>query len=120
MTGPGHPPDQTRKSPRLEILGELHGELMVFQPMIVREISRSGVLVETGFPLHVNSLHELRLTLGSRAVVVKGRVVHCSIAEVEHERVTYRSGLEFIEPPEHADEAIVSFVGSIQDIRSRP
>lgn len=119
MNGPGDPPDRTRTSPRVEILGELHGELMVFQPMIVREISRSGVLVETGFPLHVNSLHELRLTLGSKAIVVKGRVVHCSIADVEQERVTYRSGLEFIEPPDHADDAIVSFVGTIQDVRSR-
>ena len=83
---------------RLEILGELHGEVMVFQPMAIKEISRGGAQVETGFPLQLDSLHDFRLTLGDRSVVVKGRVVHCSISDVDQELVLYRSGIEFVEP----------------------
>src|SRR5215471_5928836 len=89
--------EDKRDTERIEILGELHGEVMVFQPTIIREISRGGAQVETSFPLHLDSLHEFRLTLGDRSVVVKGRVAHCTITDVEHELVLYRSGIEFIE-----------------------
>src|SRR6266850_358188 len=87
-----------RDSERIQILGELHGEVMVFQAMTIREISRGGAQVDTTFPFHVDSLHELRLTLGDRSVVLKGRVAHCRISDVDQELVTYRSGIEFIEP----------------------
>ena len=89
--------DDKRDAERLQILGELHGEVMVFQPMAIKEISLGGAQVETGFPLQLDSLHEFRLTLGDSSVVVKGRVVHCSISDVDQEIVLYRSGIEFIE-----------------------
>ena len=47
------------------MFGHLQGEVMVFQPMLIKEISLGGALVETRFPLHLNSLHDLRLTLGT-------------------------------------------------------
>ena len=102
---------------RIQILGELHGEVMVFQPMAIKEISRGGAQVETTFPLQLDSLHELRLTLGDRSVVVKGRVVHCSISDVDQELVTYRSGVEFVEPSERVFAVISDFIDSIKDSR---
>src|SRR5712691_3825639 len=104
----------TRDTERIEILGELHGEVMVFQPMAIKEISRGGAQIETGFPLHLDSLHDFRLTLGDRSVVVKGRVVHCSITDVEHELVLYRSGLEFIEPSDGVSTVISEFIDAIK------
>jgi hypothetical protein len=106
-----------RESERIQILGELHGEVMVFQPMAIKEISRGGAQVETGFPLHLDSLHDFRLTLGDRSVVVKGRVAHCSISDVEQEVVLYRSGIEFIEPSERVHGAITAFIDAIKDGR---
>ena len=41
--------------------------MMVFQPMLIKEIGLGGATVETRFPLHLNSLHDLRLTLGERS-----------------------------------------------------
>src|SRR3954449_2574401 len=92
--------DDKRDTERVQILGELRGEVTVFQPMAIKEISRGGAQVETGFPLQLDSLHEFRLTLGDRSIVVKGRVAHCSITDVDQELVLYRSGIEFIEPAE--------------------
>jgi hypothetical protein len=106
-----------RDTERIQILGELHGEVMVFQPMVIKEISRGGCQVETGFPLHLDSLHDFRLTLGERSVVVKGRVAHCSISDVEQEIVLYRSGIEFIEPSERVYSVIDQFITAIQDGR---
>src|SRR5450432_2182962 len=107
------PEDDKRDTERLQILGELHGEVMVFQPMAIKEISRGGVQIETGFPLHLDSLHDFRLTLGDRSLVVKGRVVHCSITEVEQELVIYRAGIEFVEPTEHVAVAIGDFIDAV-------
>src|SRR4029079_2267514 len=95
---------------RTQILGERKGEVTVFQPMAIKEISRGGAQVETGFPLQLDSLHEFRLTLGDRSVVVKGRVAHCSITDVEQELVVYKSGIEFIEPSERVAHVIHEFI----------
>jgi hypothetical protein len=112
MSGP-----DKRDAERIQILGELLGEVMVYQPMAIREISRGGAQVETTFPLHLDSLHELRLTLGDRSIIVKGRIVHCSISDIDQEAVVYRSGIEFIEPPERVDGVIASFIDAIKSGR---
>ena len=106
-----------RDTDRLEILGDLRGEVMVFQPMVITQISHGGAQVETRFPLHLDSLHEFRLTLGDRSIVVKGRIVHCSITDVEQDVVSYRSGVEFVEPSEQALAVISDFIGAVRDGR---
>lgn len=106
--------DDKRDRERIEILGELHGEVMIFQPLSIKEISRGGCLVETSFPLHLNSLHDIRLTLGEQSVVLKGRVAHCRISDVDQEAVHYKSGLEFIEPSERIRGVIVEFIEAIK------
>ena len=125
MAAPGDTPKSPRETgarddERIQILGELHGEVMVFQPMAIKEIGRGGAQVETTFPLQLDSLHELRLTLGERSVIVKARVAHCSISDVDQELVTYRSGVEFIEPADRIYSVISDFIDSIKDSRRAP
>jgi len=110
-------PGDKRDTERIPILGELHGEVMVFQPVAIKEISRGGAQVETAFHLHLDSLPEFRLTLGERSVVLKGRVAHCSISDVDQELVTYRSGIEFIEPSDRVYSVISEFIDAIKSGR---
>jgi hypothetical protein len=112
--------EQKREAERLQILGDLHGEVMVFQPMAVKELSHGGAQVETAFPLHLDSLHEFRLTLGERSVVVKGRIVHCSITDIDQEIVLYRSGVEFVEPSERFTSVIAGFIDAVRTGRQAP
>ncbi|MCU1384053.1 MAG: PilZ domain protein [Acidobacteria bacterium] len=114
------PADDKRDTHRLQILGELRGEVMVFQPMAIKEISRGGAQVETVFPLQLDSLHDFRLTLGDRSIVVKGRVVHCSITDVEQEQVIYRAGIEFIEAADRIAAAIAGFIDAVETGRRAP
>ena len=107
-----------RDSERIPILGELQGEMMVFQPMLVRDLSRGGVTVETRFPLHLDSLHDVRLTLGKTSVVVKGRVVHSRISDVDQDIVTYRTGMEFVDVADRAIKAIREFLDTVKADRS--
>ncbi|HKT79575.1 MAG TPA: PilZ domain-containing protein [Vicinamibacterales bacterium] len=109
--------EDKRDDQRVDILGELHGEVMVFHPMTIKEISRKGAQVETPFALHVDSLHDIRLTLSDRAVVLKARVAHCSVAEMDQEIVTYRSGLEFVEPSDRVSSVIAEFIDAIREGR---
>jgi hypothetical protein len=109
--------DDKRDAERIRILGQLQGEVMVFQPMAIREISRGGALVETAFPLQLDSLHDFRLTLGDRSVVVKSRVVHCHISDVDQELVVYRSGVQFIAMSERVLDVIGEFIDGIKDGR---
>lgn len=99
------------------MISRLEGEVMVFQPMVIKEVSHGGALVETRFPLHLNSLHDLRLELGPRSVVVKGRVVHSQISDVDDDVVVYWTGIEFVEPSEHVSSAIAEFLRSVQPDR---
>lgn len=90
---------------------------MVYQPTAVRQMSHGGMQVETAFPLQLDSLHDFRLTLGTRSVVVKGRVAHSRISDVDQDIVTYRTGVEFIEPSDHVKAAIASFVDQMGGTR---
>jgi len=99
-----------RDSERVEFLGALQGEVMVFQPSAIRQMSHGGMQVETSFPMQMDSLHDFRLTLGDRSVVVKGRIAHSRISDVDQDVITYRSGVEFIEPSERVAAAIAAFV----------
>jgi len=111
--------DGVQRAVRVPILGEAHGEVTVFQPVLIKEISRTGANVQTAFPLHLNSLHDFRLMLGDRSVIVKGRVVPCSIADVEQEGVLYRSGIEFVEPSDRVDSAISAFIADLVQQRGQ-
>ena len=99
-----------REAERILVPGPITGEVTVYEPMTILDLSERGALVETTFALHVDSLHEFRLSLGTRTVIVKGRIVHCQIGELQEGSVFYRSGIEFVELTEHANSAIHAFV----------
>jgi hypothetical protein len=107
-----------RGAERVPILGELLGEIMVFQPMLIRDIGNDGVTVETRFPLHLDSLHDLRLTLADKAVIVKARVAHSRISDVDQDIVTYRTGMEFVEPSERVTSTIAEYLDAVKIDRS--
>ena len=110
--------DEKRDAERLPILGALQAEIMVFQPILINEISRIGVTVETHFPMQIDSLHDLRLTLGSKSIVLKARVAHSHIRDVDQINVVYHTGLEFVSPSAHAVVVIVEFVDALKAERS--
>ena len=103
-----------RDTERVELPADLRGEVMVYQPMTVTEISSGGAQIETPFPLQLGSLHDLRLGLGPTLVVVKGRISHSRVSDVDPGQVVYKSGIEFVEPTEHVSGAISALVAELQ------
>jgi PilZ domain len=112
-------PEQKRAE-RVLVPAEVTGEVTVYEPIAILDMSVTGAQIETKFPLHLDSLHDFRLSLGSRSVVVKGRIVHSKIGELHEGVVLYRTGVEFIEPSEHALAAMRSFVEAQKAAASSP
>ena len=106
----------TRHGERVPILGEMTGEIMVLEPLLVRELGTGGATIETRFPLPLNSLHDLRFSVGTHAVVVKARVVHSHTGEVGG-NVAYHSGVEFVEAPAYVDAAITQYLDALKTQR---
>jgi len=109
---------ERRDFERIAILGSLTGEMMVYQPITIREIGVGGASIETSYPLHLDSLHDLRLTLGNRSIILKGRVVHSRVSDMDQEAVVYRSGLEFVEASDRARVAIIDYITELKTHRS--
>jgi hypothetical protein len=82
--------------------------------MTIVNISRGGAQIETPFALQLDSLHDFRLSLGERSIVVKGRIAHCHIGELKEGVVLYRTGVEFIEASGHVESAIIHFVEALK------
>ncbi len=108
---------QTRMGPRVPILGHLGGDITVVEPMSIQDLGIGGATIETRFPLLIDSLHQLRISLDALTVVVKGRVVHSHISDVEAEVVSYHSGIEFVETPHHVQDAITVYLDKLQSAR---
>jgi hypothetical protein len=109
-----------RDKQRVPTAGHLEGAVMVFQPMTILDISHGGAQVETPFPLQLDSLHEFRLSLIDRSVIVKGRIAHCYVGELRNDITVFRSGVEFVEPSEPVRQAIAEFVDALRESRRIP
>lgn len=109
-----------RDDERLPLEGQVEGEVMVFQPMTILDISPGGAQIQTSFALQLDSLHDFRLTLGNRSVIVKGRIAHCQIGQLTDTAALYRSGVEFVDLTEHARDAIDAFVVATKYSRPAP
>ena len=109
--------NERREGDRMPILGELVGGVMVFQPMTVTELGVGGMQIEMRTPLQIDSLLDFRLPLDDKPVVLKGRVVHCRISDVDTNQVIYRTGIEFIDPADHARKAIERYMKKMKASR---
>jgi hypothetical protein len=112
--------NEKRDAERMPIPGPITGEVTIYEPMTILDMSAGGAQIETRFALHLDSLHDFRLSLGSRSVVVKGRIVHCQIGEIKDGAVLYRTGVEFVEPSDHALSAIRTFVATLKAEAAAP
>src|SRR5262245_9120046 len=90
---------ERRRTPRIELLGRLHGHVVSLDvPVTVREISLGGMAVETAFSFPVGVVHEFRLTLGDGAhVVLRGQARHSRSQPASEGTPIYVTGFEFVD-----------------------
>ena len=89
----------------------IQGAVTVYQPITVLDITETAFRLDAPFALQNDSLHDFRLALDTRSIIVKGRVVRCQIGEL-HDGVVYTCTVEFVDPAPHALTAIRDFVAA--------
>ena len=112
--------DNKRDNERVPVPSPIHGEVKVFQPMTILDVSHGGAQIETPFALQLDSLHDFKISLGDRSIVVKGRIAHCHIGELREGVVLYRTGVEFIENSVHVQAALEHFIEALKAASRAP
>jgi hypothetical protein len=104
---------ERRRSPRIEILGRVHGQAVSLDvPLTVREISLGGMSIEVPVAFPIDAIHEFRLTLGDGStVLLRGRVVYCRPFRGEAGQL-FVCGLHFVD-----DEPVTG--QSVSDVLDR-
>lgn len=110
--------DRKRAHERLDLPDPAAGEVKIYHSMEIRQLSGGGALIEIGVPLQLNSLHDFRLTLGDRSVVVKARVVHSHISTVAKSGVSYHTGIEFVDLSEPVSQVVATFIDTLKRQRA--
>jgi hypothetical protein len=89
---------ERRRAPRVELVGQLRGELVsVDRPIVIREISLGGMSIETSEPFEIESRHRFVLTLGDGAgVLVLGRVAYSRRID-RPQGAIFVTGLQFLD-----------------------
>ena len=97
-------PAERRRSPRVDLVGQIRGELISVElPIVVREISLGGMSIETSAEFDVDTRHDFVLTLGDGAgVFVKGRVAYSRRIERPGGPV-FVSGIQFVDDDPQAE-----------------
>lgn len=99
--------NERRRSPRIEILGRLHGHVVSLDaPIAVREMNLGGMAIETDFPFPIGAFHGFELTLGDGSLVpLTGRVLRCRNISDPGETPVFLSAVEFVDqdPDEMSD-----------------
>ena len=103
--------NERRRAPRVDLVGQLRGELAAIEvPIVVREISLGGMSIETAQAFDVDSRHSFVLTLGDGAAVfVLGRVAYSRRVD-RPEGPIFISGIQFV------DDDQIEAAGDVSDI----
>jgi hypothetical protein len=90
-----------RKGPRIEVLGQLHGQLVPIEiPILLRNLGAGGFAIESSVPFAPRAVHRFRFTTVSGvAVVVTAEVRHTQTIVVPDGSTRHRTGLAFVHEP---------------------
>jgi hypothetical protein len=101
MTGQGTPDgtrmSDKRRAPRLEVLKQIHGDLLVVDlPMTLLNISEGGFLMGLQQRVAIGDVHEFRFTpAGGDPLMRRARIVH--LAPAKGPDVSFHVGAEFVD-----------------------
>jgi hypothetical protein len=98
--GPATGSTEGRRAPRLEVFGQIHGQIIGLDvPIIVCEISVDGFKIATTVNTPIGSIHEFRFTLGDGSVVFAvARAIHSHrVGGLDAATTLFSTGFAFTE-----------------------
>ncbi len=88
-----------RRSPRIELLGQLHGRVVPYDVSVtVRNVSLGGLSLESPFPFPLGASHDFRLMLGDDSTVrLRGTILRCDAERASDGSTYFITGVRFVE-----------------------
>lgn len=80
----------------------------------VKKLSLSGMLVETGYPMELDSHHEIELFIAGNTIRIAGRVAYCR-ENLERDSVRYDIGIEFVTIAGNDRELLTDFLETVKE-----
>lgn len=89
-----------RTAPRLEVVGQIHGQSLTFNtPLLVRDLSSGGFSVESAVPFSRGSTHVFRFTTNEGAsVVLRAQAMHSRPISGTSFPERFTTGFQFLNP----------------------
>jgi PilZ domain-containing protein len=88
-----------RADPRYDVIGALWGVLELHEEARLRNVSATGVLLDSPVPMALDAAQTIRLEVDGQSVTVDARVRHVRQQDYDSRGPRYAIGLELIEPP---------------------
>jgi hypothetical protein len=88
-----------RAESRYDVIGALWGVLELHEEGRLRNVSATGVLLDSPVPMALDSAQTIRLEVDGHDITVEARVKHVRQQNYDSRGPRYAVGLEFIEPP---------------------
>jgi hypothetical protein len=111
-------PRSRRASPRIEVLGQLNGQIVTWRvPLVVRDIGPGGFAIESEWRFPLGSTHMFRFTTERGHVVfINGRTVHTRPSPDAETGERFISGFAFQRESTRADQAIAVLLDAATSI----
>lgn len=95
---------ERRRTPRIEVLGQVHGRIVSLDArMTALDLGAGGFAMETEFPVDPHSEQDLQLVCpDDTSIRFKAQVVYCRRGRPLDRPQRFVSGLKFTDPPEPA------------------
>ena len=100
-----------RSQLRYDVDDALWGALELREEACIRNVSATGALLDSPFPVALDSTQTLRLAVEGQGVAVEARVRHVR-SESDERGTRYVIGLEFISPPTSVLQSIEQMSGN--------
>ena len=102
-----------RAQPRYDVIGALWGVLELNEEARLRNVSATGVLLDSPVPMALDSAQTIQLAVDGQGVAVEARVRHARQQADDSREPRYVIGLEFIEPPTSVLQSIEQLSSSV-------
>lgn len=107
-------PEDRRRNPRVELVSELYGLVVALDlPVLIRNASRGGLLIESACPFPVGSEHSFRFqTYGGKPATIVAVCRHIRRVGRSDAAPRYAAGFEFLPQPSENLRRVLALIAA--------
>ena len=106
-----------RQNPRIELLGEINGQIMPFAlPVVLLDLSEGGFAIASPVPFKPNSEYTFQFNGTRKFGPVRAKDVHCLRVSHGTSNVSYVAGFSFVLKAPSEVETVAGLLAEARDL----